>query len=386
MYQSVLDPNNIYGIPIPQNTNQINTQYLYQDPNQFGNQIQQDSSNRQSGKRNILTQTQVDYGIPQIIPGFQYTQGQQTFNQQRQSQGQNNQLQNRQPGNQSQNRQSGNQSQNRQSGNQTQNRQSGNQTQNRQSGNQSQNRQSGNQPYKKTATYMTVNTLSKLPYSDYTTAEFSHKPFYNICGYAYNSYNGTVRNYNEDKTKTVVNYRKKILVNGQQISPRISYFGLFDGHGGQGCSNFLRDHLDELLFKSKYFPAEPIKAIKEAFINAERIFLERAINSTKNELVDRSGSCALFMLIINNILYAVNLGDSRALYSSESGRTLRQITRDHKPNDNIEKKRIERSGAKVVYANTLNVNGREVILRESDYGEGFTFPYRIMPGGISVSN
>ena len=36
--------------------------------------------------------------------------------------------------------------------------------------------------------------------------------------------------------------------------------------------------------------------------------------------------------------------------------------------------------------NTLNVNGREVILRESDYGEGFTFPYRIMPGGISVSN
>jgi len=49
------------------------------------------------------------------------------------------------------------------------------------------------------------------------------------------------------------------------------------------------------------------------------------------------------------------------------------------------KVRIERSGAKVYYANKVNVNGKEVELKEKDYGEGFTFPYRIAPGGISVS-
>ena len=236
----------------------------------------------------------------------------------------------------------------------------------------------------KTATLMTVNTLSNLPYSKYEKAEYSHQPFYNISGYAFNSYNGKVRGYNEDRTKTIVNYPKKLIVNGKKISPRISYFGVFDGHGGEGCSNFLNSQLDSFLFNSQFFPAYPIPAVKEAFINAENAFMQQAIDFNRNVLVDKSGSCACVMLIINDILYAINLGDSRALLSIDSGQTLRQITRDHKPNDPIEKKRIEKSGAKVYYANTVNVNGKEVVLKEKDYGVQ-SFPYRINPGGISVS-
>ena len=231
---------------------------------------------------------------------------------------------------------------------------------------------------------MTVNTLSNLPYSEYEKAEFSTKPFYNISAYGFNSYNGKVRGYNEDRTKTIVNYPKKLIVNGKKISPRISYFGVFDGHGGEGCSNFLNSQLDSFLFNSQFFPAYPIPAVKEAFINAENAFMQQAIDFNRNVLVDKSGSCACVMLIINDILYAINLGDSRALLSIDSGQTLRQITRDHKPNDPIEKKRIEKSGAKVYYANTVNVNGKEVVLKEKDYGVQ-SFPYRINPGGISVS-
>jgi serine/threonine protein phosphatase PrpC len=232
---------------------------------------------------------------------------------------------------------------------------------------------------------MTVNTLSKLPYSKYEQAEYSHQPFYNICGYAFNSYNGKVRGYNEDRTKTIVDYRKPINVNGKTITPRVSYFGVFDGHGGEGCSNFLNNQFDSLLFNSKYFPAYPIQAVKEAFMNAENIFMQKAIDKNRNQLVDKSGSCACVMLIINNILYAINLGDSRALLSSDSGQNLRQITRDHKPNDPIEKARIEKSGAQVYYANKIISNGKEIVLKESNYGPGFKFPYRINPGGISVS-
>jgi hypothetical protein len=247
------------------------------------------------------------------------------------------------------------------------------------------NTQNQNQNYKKTATLMTVNTLANLPYSEYGEAEYSHQPFYNICAYAYNSYNGKVRNYNEDTTKTVVNYQKKIIVNNKVISPCISYFGVFDGHGGKACSAFLRDKLDEFLFNSKYFPGYPIQAIKEAFIIAEQEFMNEAIDRKRNALVDKSGSCALVALIINDILYAINLGDCRALFSTNSGEYLYQITRDHKPNDSIERRRIESSGAKVYYANKVNIEGKEVQLKESDYGEGFKFPYRISPGGISVS-
>ncbi len=41
--------------------------------------------------------------------------------------------------------------------------------------------------YKQIPTLMTVNTLANIPYSEYPEAEYSHKPFYNICAYAFNS-------------------------------------------------------------------------------------------------------------------------------------------------------------------------------------------------------
>ena len=239
--------------------------------------------------------------------------------------------------------------------------------------------------YKKTPTLMTLSTLANLDYSGYPEAEYSHKPFYNICAYAFNSYNGKVRDYNEDETKTVINYPKKLIANGKIIAPHISYFGLFDGHGGKKCSSFLRDKLDYFILNSKYFPVYPIQAIKEAFINAEKAFMQQAIDRNSNKLVDESGSCALVILIINDMLYAINLGDSRALMSTDSGQNLYQITRDHKPNDDIEKRRIEKSGAKVYYANKVVVDGKEVEIKESDLGEGSKIPYRISPGGIAVS-
>ena len=235
----------------------------------------------------------------------------------------------------------------------------------------------------KKTSLMTVNTLSNLPYSKFEKAEYSHQPFYNISGYAFNSYSGKVRGYNEDRTKTIMNYQKKVMIDGKIISPRISYFGVFDGHGGEACSNFLRDKLDSFIFNSKYFPGYPIQAFKEAFINAENAFSQQAIKN--NSLVDKSGSCACVIIIINDTLYAVNLGDSRALLSSDNGQCLRQITRDHKPNDPIEKARIQKSGGQVYYANKVNLNGKVVVLKESDYGPGFTFPYRVNPGGLSVS-
>ena len=239
--------------------------------------------------------------------------------------------------------------------------------------------------YKKTPTMMTVNTLANLHYSEYTEAEYSHKPFYNICAYAFNSYNGKVRDYNEDTTKTIVNYPKKVIVNGKIIAPHISYFAVFDGHGGKKCSEFLRDKLDYYILNSKYFPAYPIQAVKEGFMNAEKAFMGLAIDRSRNQLVDKSGSCALVVLIINDALYAINLGDCRALMSTNSGQYLYQITRDHKPNDEIERRRIELSGAKVYYANKVVVDGEEVEIKESDFEEGFKIPYRISPGGIAVS-
>ena len=241
---------------------------------------------------------------------------------------------------------------------------------------------------KKSATSMTVQSLASIPYNEYPTAEFSHQPFSNIAGYGLNSYNGKVKKFNEDRTKAIVNYKlnKSFIINGFQYrEPCISYFSIFDGHAGKKCSDFLKQNLDTYLFNSPYFPSDPVKAIRETFKKAEAEFYTMAYDEKNNILLDKSGSCALIILIIDDLLYAINLGDSRALYSYNGGKNLYQITRDHKPNDGIEKKRIEKVGGKVYYANTVIRNGKEITLKEEDFGKGFSFPYRVFPGKIAVS-
>lgn len=236
---------------------------------------------------------------------------------------------------------------------------------------------------KKSATLMTVNSLANLPYNEYPEVKFSSKPFFNISGYGSNSYNGKIKNFNEDMVKTLVNVEKKVVINNQIISPNISYFGIFDGHGGDKCSKFLKNNLDKFLFNSKYFPNNIKESIRDAFDKIEKQFSLHAIKNGK--LVDKSGSCALIALIIDRIFYSINLGDSRALFSRNSGKELYQVTRDHKPNDEKEKARIENYGGKVYYANKTTVNGVEIILKEEQFGKGFTFPHRLSPSGLAVS-
>ena len=195
-----------------------------------------------------------------------------------------------------------------------------------------------------------------------------------------NSYNGKVKKFNEDRIKAFVNYHPKIPCNIQ-----ISYFSIFDGHSGKNCSDFLKENLHKYIFNSKLFPSDIPKAIRESFKKAEDNFKSMVYDQKNNVLKDKCGSCALVMLILNNYLYAINLEDSRAIYSYDTGKYLYQVTRDHKPNDEIEKKRIEKAGGKVFYANKVNRNGKEIELKEEDFGKGFTFPYRISPGKIAVS-
>ena len=237
---------------------------------------------------------------------------------------------------------------------------------------------------KKSATLMSVNSLANIHYNAYPTAQFSKKPFLNIAGYGFNSYNGKVKKFNEDRIKTIVNYQ---LVNKENIKvkPNISYFSIFDGHSGNKCSDFLKQYLHLYLFNSTFFPNDPIRAIREAFKKAEDNFCGMVYDPKSNILLDKSGSCALVMLIINDILFSINLGDSRALYSYDTGNFKYQITRDHKPNDDVERKRIENAGGSVFYANKIQRNGREIELKEEQFGKGFSFPYRISPGKIAVS-
>ena len=104
----------------------------------------------------------------------------------------------------------------------------------------------------------------------------------------------------------------------------------------------------------------------------------------KNELLDTSGSCAIIILILNDTCYITNLGDSRALYSYNNGKKFYQISRDHKPNDPIEKNRIYLAGGSI-YQTKPNSFNNFVFPGEKMIERNEKLPYRIFPGCLSVS-
>lgn len=53
------------------------------------------------------------------------------------------------------------------------------------------------------------------------------------------------------------------------------------------------------------------------------------------------------VLIIDDTAYIINVGDSRCIMSINSGHQTAVLSRDHKPDDELERKRIQAAGGKV---------------------------------------
>jgi serine/threonine protein phosphatase PrpC len=235
---------------------------------------------------------------------------------------------------------------------------------------------------------LNISTLANLDYNSYPSVELSNGSFNIIAGYGGNTYNGIKRKYNEDKLKIIIDQKlsKEVKTKkGEIINPKICYFAIYDGHSGDKCSKFLQENLHNYIFSSGYFPIYTIQAINEAYTKAEKDFFEKVVDPISDNINDTSGSCALTALILDEWCFIINLGDSRALYSFDSGQSLMQVTRDHKPNDPIEKERIEKAGGSVYKDNNVKINGKIVQIDEKDLPKGVTIPYRMNPGNIAVS-
>ena len=74
-------------------------------------------------------------------------------------------------------------------------------------------------------------------------AKISNKPYGNIMSYSANTHNGLIRGYNEDRISIVLDLKKPGNKSHIQSAPqkKVSFFAVFDGHGGPGCAEFLRD-------------------------------------------------------------------------------------------------------------------------------------------------
>ena len=61
-------------------------------------------------------------------------------------------------------------------------------------------------------------------------------------------------------------------------------------------------------------------------------------------MAERSGSCAIVILIVGDMCFVANVGDSRAVLSCEGGSRIIPLSKDHKPAEENEYRRIINKG------------------------------------------
>ena len=87
--------------------------------------------------------------------------------------------------------------------------------------------------------------------------------------------------------------------------------------------------------------------------------------------------------IINSYLIAANVGDSRAVLS-RSGHAI-ELTKDHKPNDPLERERVENLGGEVRWCGPVHPKTGKPIIRKKKNGKcGVNGVYRIN-GNLALS-
>ena len=166
------------------------------------------------------------------------------------------------------------------------------------------------------------------------------------------------------------------------------FAAVFDGHGGGDVSMYLKQHLYHLFLlhlEQKHWEesdsdVEDIRS-KTPSIPAYMAALRQALHSVVTEVIRHSelnfvGSTAVAVVLHENpggfrTLISANVGDSRAILS-RNGKAI-ELTKDHKPTAEGERKRILQAGGRIFLDDTgvhrvMNLSLSRAI------GDGFSKP------------
>lgn len=134
----------------------------------------------------------------------------------------------------------------------------------------------------------------------------------------------------------------------------ISFYGVFDGHGGKDAAQFVRDNLPRVIVEDSDFPVELEKVITRSFVETDAAFAKTC--SLRSSLA--SGTTALTAMIFGRSLLVANAGDCRAILS-RCGAAI-EMSKDHRPCCVKERMRIESLGG---YVDDGYLNGQLGVTR-----------------------
>ncbi|CAG8447302.1 5388_t:CDS:2 [Acaulospora morrowiae] len=133
-----------------------------------------------------------------------------------------------------------------------------------------------------------------------------------------------------------------------------SFFGVYDGHGGQNVAKYSGVHLHDRIVKDSNFGKDIEKAIKNGFLGID----EDLRNDTLFQN-DPSGCTAVTAVITpDDYIYVGNAGDSRAVLSVNGEAVA--MSDDHKPLNKDESSRITKAGGFIEFG---RVNGNLALSR-----------------------
>ncbi|CAF0878595.1 unnamed protein product [Brachionus calyciflorus] len=142
-----------------------------------------------------------------------------------------------------------------------------------------------------------------------------------------------------------------------------SYFGIFDGHGGKEASQYCKEKLYWKIIEQDEFWSDNdsliLNAIRNGFVQCHLEMWNELPNwnKTPSGLPSTSGTTATILFIKKNKAYCGHVGDSGLVigYTRDNDSWQgKKLTRDHKPEDPIELKRIQNSGGSVMSKSGVN--------------------------------
>ncbi|KAF2153032.1 protein phosphatase 2C protein 1 [Myriangium duriaei CBS 260.36] len=135
---------------------------------------------------------------------------------------------------------------------------------------------------------------------------------------------------------------------------RISFFGVYDGHGGDKVALYTGEHLHKIIAKQEAFKNGQFEqALKDGFLA-----IDRSILSDPRYEEEVSGCTSTVAICTKDKIFVANAGDSRTVLGVK-GRA-KPLSFDHKPQNEGEKARICAAGGFVDFG---RVNGNLALSR-----------------------
>jgi integrin-linked kinase-associated serine/threonine phosphatase 2C len=190
--------------------------------------------------------------------------------------------------------------------------------------------------------------------------------------------------YKEDAVQSVIKWhniqgkKKKMELTNQDVydvitdlAENVKYFAVYDGHGAKGrdAAEGLKKEIRKKLTsdKKKIAKFHDCFKVEQYFKEVYKNIQKKLSNSNDFEL---SGTCSISVLIVDNKMFAINVGDSRCVLGQRKGGDEKkggekigiEMSIDQKPMRDDEMKRIIEKGGEV----SEKIPGAPRVFRKND--------------------